>query len=774
MDSTDLLVFKELYIGNLILEPDRLKVTYRTTKAEGTVDENQLIYKYEEDVFEPDSAESLNLASMMAAQVAINYGLFCEKITFDGVYEEADIRFILDMTENTAREIYVNKFLFPNEFLLEPYNALEAVKQKRYCNAQVIFVNTKFPDTKPRWKFRESDKDSVAILSSGGKDSLLTYGVMKELGKAVHPVYINESGRHWFTAVNAYRHMQETEPSVARVWCNSDRIFPWMARQIPFIREDFTNVKADYYPIRLWTVAVFLFGVLPVARKRNAGHVLIGDEYDSTVKANHQGITHYSALFDQSKYFDNVLTRYYTKKGWNLFQYSILRSLGELLILKTLVKRYPALQAHQVSCHAAHERDGRIYPCGSCEKCRRIVGMLLAIDEDPQRCGYTEEQILQCLKALASKSIKQIGSDAAHLYHLLLEKALIETNPYTEQLAKPHPQIVRLRFDNERSMLRDMPSHMREPVLRIFMEYAEGVVRMENRQWKEIDLTPELLYAEQYPFEFVQPSRMSDTGIGEDMYEWDKHTSPEIEERLIDSDTAILPCGAIEQHGPHLPLDIDYFDAVYLANKVAAACSHPKPLVLPAVPYGVSYHHEDFKGTISVRNETLGNLIYDIGMSLAKNGIRKLIILNGHGDNVPTLTYAAQMINRDAQIFVCVETGETSDQDINALIDTRNDIHAGEIETSTTLAVRPDVVRKDKLMNETLTFGSSYLDYSSDRGVPWYVRTSKISESGVMGDPTKATAEKGRKMWQIMIAHLVEFVEEVKKSKLKDLYQRKY
>jgi len=132
------------------------------------------------------------------------------------------------------------------------------------------------------------------------------------------------------------------------------------------------------------------------------------------------------------------------------------------------------------------------------------------------------------------------------------------------------------------------------------------------------------------------------------------------------------------------------------------------------------------------------------------------------------------MINRDAQIFVCVETGETSDQDINALIDTRNDIHAGEIETSTTLAVRPNVVRMDKLLNETLTFGSSYLDYSSERGVPWYVRTSKISDSGVMGDPTKATAEKGRKMWQIMIAHLVEFVEEVKKSKLEDLYQKRY
>jgi creatinine amidohydrolase/Fe(II)-dependent formamide hydrolase-like protein len=710
---------------------------------------------------------------MMGAQVAITYGLFCERITFDGIFEEADRRFILDMMENTAREIYVNKFLFPNEFLKAPYQTLEAVKQKKYCNAEIAIVNTKHPDLKPLWKYQESEKNRVAILSSGGKDSLLTYGLMKEIGMNVHPIYVNEAGRHWFTAVNAYRMMQDTEPNAGRVWCNSDRIFPWMVRQMPFIREDFANIRADNYPIRLWTVAVFLFGVLPLTRKRNVGHILIGDEYDTTIKANHQGITHYSALFDQSKYFDNALTRYYTKKGWNIFQYSALRSLGELLILKTLVKRYPELQRHQISCHAAHEREGRIYPCGNCEKCRRVVGMLAALDEDPGQCGYTQEQIKACLQALESRGIKQIGSDAAHLYALLLDKGLIQRTPHTEHLARPHPHIERLRFDNERSMLRDIPAQMRQPILNVFLQYALGVVQMENRQWKEIPLTTAFINGPLYPFEFEQAAQMPQSSM-EHTFEWEKYTWPEIEQRLEKSDTAILPCGAIEQHGPHLPLDVDYYDAVYLARKVAAACSHPRPFVLPPVPYGVSYHHEDFKGTISVRNETLGNFIYDIGMNLAHNGIRKLIILNGHGDNVPTLTYAAQMINRDAQIFVCVETGETSDGDIYDLIDSKNDIHAGEIETSTTMAVRPEVVRTDKMVAETMNFGSAYLDYTSDSGVPWYVRTRKISNSGVMGDPTKATAEKGKKMWQIMIAHLVEFVEEIKKSRLEDLYQRRY
>ncbi|NNF02123.1 MAG: creatininase family protein [Bacteroidia bacterium] len=257
-------------------------------------------------------------------------------------------------------------------------------------------------------------------------------------------------------------------------------------------------------------------------------------------------------------------------------------------------------------------------------------------------------------------------------------------------------------------------------------------------------------------------------------YLWEELTWEEVEERLKVVDIAILPCGAIEQHGPHLPVDIDYFDANYLAHKVAAACSDPKPFVLPPIPYGVSYHHDDFKGTLSVSNNALSAIVYDIGMSLAKNGIKKILILNGHGDNAPTLSYAAQMINRDAKIFVCVDTGETSDVDLYDLITTKNDIHAGEIETSTTLAIRPDMVYMNKAVNETLEFGSKYLDFDNARAVSWYVRTNKISNSGIMGDPTKATAEKGKEMWRIMTEQLVKFIESIKSASLEDLYQKRY
>jgi len=155
-------------------------------------------------------------------------------------------------------------------------------------------------------------------------------------------------------------------------------------------------------------------------------------------------------------------------------------------------------------------------------------------------------------------------------------------------------------------------------------------------------------------------------------------------------------------------------------------------------------------------------MVYEVGMSAAQNGISKLVIINGHGGNMPTLKYAAQMINRDAHIFTCVDTGETSDADIARLAVTREDVHAGEIETSTALATRPELVDVTRLKKFVPKFSSQYLDFSSEYSVEWYAHTSRISPTGVLGDPTKATAEKGRAMWEAMISHLVSFVEGLK------------
>jgi hypothetical protein len=491
------IVLKELAVVDIQVENKKIKAKYEVTHFEGKSESIELIYSYEKAYFDKKDPNDINLACMALVQVALNYGLFFESIRFDGLFDKSDRRFIIDMMENTSREIITNKLLIKNEFIKAPYNELNVQKREKYTLAKLVFENTRYTGLQLNKIEDHVDYTKFAVLSSGGKDSLLSYGILNEIGE-VYPVYINEAGRHWFTAVNAHRYFKEIEANTIKPWCNSDRVFNWMLKQLPFIKENYASIRADIYPVRLWTVAVFLFGVLPVARKNKIGNIIIGDEYDTTMTASVNGISHYQGLYDQSKYFDNALTRYYRSKGWAMNQYSILRSLSELLILKTLVKRYPDLQKHQVSCHAAHEVEGRMRPCGKCEKCRRIIGMLKAIDEDPRACGYSEEQIVKGLENLEKSSVKQIGSDASHLYHLLLEKGLLTRNDFTKKAAKSFPEITKLRFDIERSNLADLPKYIRKPLFEILSKYADGTVMRENRKWMEIELNEEYLNKANY------------------------------------------------------------------------------------------------------------------------------------------------------------------------------------------------------------------------------------------------------------------------------------
>ena len=479
-------VFERLEVGPVKLEPKRLIAPYRLF-YNGKMEQTELIYSYEETVFDPAEPESQNLANMIAAQVAINYGLFCDAIVFHGLYDDIDLRFIRDMAENTAREIYVKKFLEPNPFLVGPAASLTPEKRKKYLLADMQFPEALRAKTKSRWQLWSTNKDKHCVLSSGGKDSLLSYGLLNEIGREVHPIFLNESGRHWFTALNAYRHFKANVPNTARVWVNSDRLFSWMLHRMSFIRKDFAAIRSDEYPIRLWTVAVFLFGVLPLLRKRGIGQLLIGDEFDTTVRKTRHGIPHYDGLYDQSIYFDQTITNFFMRKGWAISQFSILRPLSELLIEKILALRYPELQQYQTSCHATHKEEDRIYPCGKCEKCRRIVSMLLALDVDPAHCGYRASQVENALTGFIQKGVTQESSGMRQLGFMLMQKGLIAVPQNRKKMFSEQPKVLNLRYDPRVSPMNSIPVDLRIPLLRIFMQYADGAMRRIGKKWTTFD-----------------------------------------------------------------------------------------------------------------------------------------------------------------------------------------------------------------------------------------------------------------------------------------------
>jgi creatinine amidohydrolase len=159
-------------------------------------------------------------------------------------------------------------------------------------------------------------------------------------------------------------------------------------------------------------------------------------------------------------------------------------------------------------------------------------------------------------------------------------------------------------------------------------------------------------------------------------------------------DKAILPLGATEYHGPHLPYGTDTIAAETLAAAFASALEHT--LVLPPMPYGVSHHHLAFPWTLSVRPDTLSQVVRDVAESLVQNGITKLLIVSAHDGNAPVAQTSARHLSQDHHISVAVFSGWQRKSQA-ALAGTRTiDLdHAGQSETSLTLYAAPETVRLD-------------------------------------------------------------------------------
>ena len=192
-----LVVIDKLEVGPVRLARRKLVAPYTVTRG-GQSARFDLIYRYGEDVFDPDEALSQNLAAMVAAQIALNYGLFCRQIVLHGPLDADDRAFLEDMARNTAREILVKKFLEPNPFLLPQVMGLPAVRKESCLRARLVF-----PDSPPERRTRRArllwatDSRRHAVLSSGGKDSLLSFGLLREIGVPVEARTWAKNSREW-------------------------------------------------------------------------------------------------------------------------------------------------------------------------------------------------------------------------------------------------------------------------------------------------------------------------------------------------------------------------------------------------------------------------------------------------------------------------------------------------------------------------------------------------------------------------------------------------
>ncbi len=241
----------------------------------------------------------------------------------------------------------------------------------------------------------------------------------------------------------------------------------------------------------------------------------------------------------------------------------------------------------------------------------------------------------------------------------------------------------------------------------------------------------------------------------------------DIKEFLTQHDVAVVPVGSCEQHGPHLPVDTDAYDAFWLSLKAVekAKCA----LAAPPIYYGVSLHHMDFPGTITLSADTLEQLVFEVASSLVKHGFKKILFENGHGGNTPALEAASQRIKVETNAFVTIDSVSLIPDFIKDYIETVYDAHAGEFETSTTLANREKFVVKERIGKAKIKLPESkYTKIGLKEAGPkvsWSFRTRELSETGVIGDPTKASKEKGEKAWNLAIERLADLLIELDKMK---------
>jgi creatinine amidohydrolase len=263
-------------------------------------------------------------------------------------------------------------------------------------------------------------------------------------------------------------------------------------------------------------------------------------------------------------------------------------------------------------------------------------------------------------------------------------------------------------------------------------------------------------------------------------YLYQHHTWPEMREVITRQPVVILPIGTVEDHGHHLPLDTDNF-LIWEICEAAAQKIEDEVLLMPLVPYGFEAHHMDFPGTININNEHLYHFMLDITKSLAHHGFQHILIADGHGSNMPILELVARQTVIDTGVSCAAFIWPVLAADVIASV--RESAkpggmsHACELETSVYLYLDRQRVQMDKARRDIGLPPSKFiwLDLAQASPVRFMDIWSGFSETGVNGDPTLATEEKGAKIFSAVVDRFIELIREFRSRSRKkpvDHHQR--
>jgi creatinine amidohydrolase len=250
---------------------------------------------------------------------------------------------------------------------------------------------------------------------------------------------------------------------------------------------------------------------------------------------------------------------------------------------------------------------------------------------------------------------------------------------------------------------------------------------------------------------------------------YEEHTWPELHELSKRDDlVVVIPTATLEDHGHHLPVDTDA-RLVSAICEQAVAAADGQALLFPTQVHGYTPHHMDFPGSVTLRWNVFVEALVDQGRSLCHHGFDRILFVNGHGSNQPLVDIAARLIGVEHREAVCGSCFYLQSADAKRVIAEVRDsphpggmAHACELETSLYLALEPDLVQMDKAVREIPEWDSEHvwLDWS-DGPLQVWPHWSGLSRSGVVGDATVATADKGKRLLSAAVDEIRAFIGEI-------------
>ena len=230
---------------------------------------------------------------------------------------------------------------------------------------------------------------------------------------------------------------------------------------------------------------------------------------------------------------------------------------------------------------------------------------------------------------------------------------------------------------------------------------------------------------------------------------WDRMTAPALVEAAGEKAVVILPLGATEQHGPHLPTQVDWRLA-YEVSLRAARLMHrrQRALVTPAIPFGMSEHHMSLGGTLTLNYSTMAAVIGCVVRSAARHGFERIFVLNGHGGNIAALETIITELTVELRLPLAGGTyWQIAAGSIREILEQQAVVlHACEAETSMLQAISPEIVMPlDALLKAPLVPGLSAIA-GVNPGVYRWQQLQTRSKLGLIGEAWSATPEKGRRL----------------------------